>query len=153
MLLIAGCSAPAQPSGTSFDPVRFFTGESHGDATLKTPVGSSQVTVASLGRATANGGVILVQRIKEGDKPARSRRWVLRPAGPNRWTGTLTDARGPVTVVRTPGNVQIAYETPSGQSFDQSLVLLPTGKVDNLLTVHKWGIPLATLHEVITPAA
>lgn len=152
MVLVAGCSAEKQPAGASFDPIAFFTGESRGDATLRTLVGSSHVAIASQGRATPDGGVILDQRIREGDKPARNRRWVLHPAGSNRWTGTLTDAEGPVTVVRMPVQVQISYETPSGQEFEQSLVQLPDGKVDNLLTVHKWGFRLATLHEVIAKA-
>jgi hypothetical protein len=152
VLALSGCSAPTQPAGSSFDPAEFFTGESHGEATLRTLVGSSHVSVDSFGRATPGGGVILDQRIREGDKAPRNRRWVLRPAGPNRWTGTLTDAEGPVTVVRTPDKVLIDYETPSGQAFEQSLVRLPSGKVDNLLTVHKWGIRLATLHEIISKA-
>ena len=151
-MALAGCSAPAQPDGASFDPVQFFTGESHGEATLRTLVDSSHISVDSLGHATGNGGVILDQRIREGTKAPRTRRWVLRPAGENRWTGTLTDAEGPVTVVRTPERVLIDYETPSGQAFEQSLVRLPNGKVDNLLTVHKWGIRLATLHEIISKA-
>ena len=151
-LALASCSNPKQPTGTSFDPVAFFTGESHGEARLQTLVGSSHVSVDSLGRATPDGGVILDQRIREGDKPPRSRRWVLHPAGKGRWRGTLTDAKGPVTVVRTPQKLLIRYETPSGQRFEQSLVQLPNGKVDNLLTVRKWGVQLATLHETISKA-
>ena len=152
-LALASCSAPKHPAGASFDPVDFFTGKSHGEATLKTLVGSSHVSVDSLGRATRDGGVVLDQQIREGDKPPRSRRWILHAAGDNRWSGTLTDAQGPVTVVRTPQKVLIRYETPSGQRFEQSLVQLPNGKVDNLLTVRKWGVQLATLHETISKAS
>jgi hypothetical protein len=89
-LLLAGCDAnqplPADP-GANLDPVAFFAGQSHGQATLhKLFSDDVRVTVDSLGRPDGRGGLVLDQRIVEGDKPPRVRRWIIRPAGPHRST-------------------------------------------------------------------
>ncbi|MEO7865590.1 MAG: DUF3833 family protein, partial [Sphingomicrobium sp.] len=82
--------------------------------------------------------------------PPRARRWLLRAAGPNRWTGTLTDAAGPVTI-RAQGNAAtIDFTAKDGVLIHQELRLRADREtIDNRLTATKWGVHVATLDEVI----
>jgi hypothetical protein len=148
---LAGCSgSDVATTGWPFDPVQFFAGHTQGDALLRMVTGSShRVSVDSRGVPDGHGGLVLDQIIRESGKPERTRRWVLRPAGPNRWTGTLTDAAGPVAVERTPADVAIRYTMHNGDKVEQHLQLPPGGVADNHLTVSRFGIRLATLDEKI----
>ena len=150
---LAGCSGSGSDvpaTGWPFDPLQFFTGHTQGQATLHLVTGTSRrVLVDSHGTPDRHGGLVLDQVTREAGKPASSRRWVLRPAGPNRWSGTLTEASGPVSVERTPAAVVIRYTMHNGANVEQHLQMPPGGVVDNRLTVSRFGIRLATLDEKI----
>ena len=151
VLAAAACSpSPPPVTGWPFDPIRFFAGHTHGEATLHVITGASHhVSIDSRGKLAPPRGLILDQTIREQDKPARVRRWVLAPAGPNRWTGTLTDADGPVEVVRTDRDVAIRYRMHDGSKVEQHLQQPADGLVRNHLTVSKYGLRVATLDEVV----
>lgn len=153
-LLLGGCaSAPPLPAdaGASFDPILFFSGRTHGDGLLhKTIGGSSVITVESTGRIDERGTLILDQIIREADKLPRLRRWVLRRAGPNRYTGTLTDAAGPVEIAVAGPRATIGYRMKNGLGVQQRLALQPGGQtLFNRLTITRFGLRLAQLDETI----
>ena len=69
---------------------------------------------------------------------------------PIRHTGTLTDASGPVETVAIGRAIRIRYPMKGGLTVEQWLILLPGGRaIDNRMTVHKWGMRVATLRERI----
>ena len=149
---LAGChqsNQTAEPGGP-FDPVQFFTGHSEGQAKLHLVTGATrQVAVDSMGSPDGHGGVVLVQAIHEAGQAPRTRRWVLRPAGTNHWSGTLTDAKGPVDVKRTPVDVVIRYRMKSGPQVEQHLKLASAGVAENHMSVTRFGVEVATLDERI----
>ncbi len=153
-LALAGCAKesdlPADAQAV-FSPIAFFAGRSHGDASLKTILSSAvRVQVDSVGRPDGHGGLILVQTIREGAKAARQRRWTMRPISPNRFTGTLTDAVGPVEVTIAGPRANIRYRMKSGLEVEQQLALQSDGRtVLNLLIVKKFGVRVASLNETI----
>ncbi|MEO7564357.1 MAG: DUF3833 family protein [Sphingomicrobium sp.] len=153
--LLGSCNRPptvppaqAQPK---LDPASFFTGRSSGEATLDILLSKTRpVEVQSRGMRRADGALVLDQRIREGDKPPRNRRWLLRPAGPNRWIGALTDAAGPVTIRAQGNGATIDFTAKDGVQIHQDLRLRTDRKtLDNQLTATKWGVHVATLNEVI----
>ena len=150
--LLGGCAqrnADSAP-GTSFDPVEFFSGHSVGDAKLHLITGAThQVDVDSVGTPDERGGLVLDQAIREQGKAPRSRRWVLHPNGSNKWSGSLTDAKGPVEVERTPSDVVIRYRMKSGPQVKQHLKLAAEGVADNHMSVTRFGVEVATLDERI----
>ena len=157
LAFLSTACADAQPqpreSGATLDPVAFFTGTAEGEATLHVVMsGKRSVRVHSEGRSDGNGGLILVQHIREGDKPERVRTWTMQPVAPGRYTGTLTpDAIGPVSIIMNGSRADIAYRMKSGMTVAQTLLLRADGRtIDNRLRVKKWGVQVAELDEVIT---
>ncbi len=155
LLALAACTAAAPPEasqpGPAFDPVAFFTGKTHGDGKLDQVMkGTRTVTVDSIGRPEADGTLTLIQRIAMQGDPPRTRVWKLKQVAPGRFAGTLTDASGPVDTRAIGRAIRIRYPMKGGLMVEQWLVALPGGRaIDNRMTVHKWGMRVATLRERI----
>jgi hypothetical protein len=153
VLALTACGSstalPAAPAST-FDPIAFFTGRAHGEGQLDTLFASPvPIIVESSGRLQG-GTLILDQAIRQGDRPARVRRWTMRRAGPNRYDGSLTDAVGPVQVTTEGPRALIRYTMKNGFHVEQELALQRDGKtVLNRLKVRKLGIRVATVDETI----
>lgn len=153
-LVLSGCATPAAlpaDAGATFDPVQFFSGRTRGEGVLHKAIGgSSRITVESTGRVDEQGNMILDQTIGGEDKRPRLRRWVMRPAGPNRYTGTLTDAAGPVEITVAGPRATIRYQMRGGLNVEQHLALQTGGRtLLNRLTVTRFGMRLARLDETI----
>ncbi len=157
-LLIAalvGCSSavPAPAPAEPFDPLAFFTGASSGVGTLKVAL-SSPVTirVTSVGTPSGNGGIVIEQTIRQGDKPARERRWTLRPTSATTMTGTITDTPGQVRGRMVDNRLLLDYPMKGGMKAHQVLTLRPSGTVLNRMTIKRLGITVARVEETITKA-
>ncbi len=155
LLALAACTAAAPPEamqpGPAFDPVAFFTGPTHGEGKLDQVMkGVRTVTVDSVGKPEKNGTLTLTQRIAMQGDPPRTRVWKFRQIAPGRYTGSLTDASGPVETVAIGRAIRIRYPMKGGLQVEQWLIALPGGRaIDNRMTVHKWGMRVATLRERI----
>lgn len=153
MMVLAGCTEVQLPaaSTTSLDPVAFFRGTSHGDGRFHQVLSSPHgVQVASEGKPRPGGGLLLVQRISEEGKAPRTREWLIQPAGPGRYTGSLTDAVGPVELTVAGPRAEVRYTMKKGLKVTQELALQPDGRtILNHLEVHKLGMRVAWLDETI----
>ncbi len=145
-LLLAVTAAP------SFEPLRFFAGRTAGNGQLKVIFRRRvPVSVVGSGKIEADGSLTLDQVIAEGAKPPRVRRWRLRQIGPHRYTGSLTDAGGPVVAIADGRRLHIRFSTPSNFNVEQWLTLAPDGRsADNLLVARRFGVPVARLRERIS---
>ena len=144
-LLLLAQAPPAAPS-----PEQFFTGRTEGAGTVNVILsGRHSVRVRSVGRME-RGALLLDQVVQEEGKPARNRSWRLVRSGPNRFTGTLSDARGPVTG-EVAGNVlRLRYRTAEGPSVEQRITLQPGGRTaHNRMTFRRFGLTVATVEETI----
>ena len=154
-LALAACGATAPPEATeqgeAFDPVAFFTGRSHGDGLLDQVMkGRRRVTVDSVGKLEANGVLTLTQRIAMAGDAPRTRVWKFKQVAPGRYGGSLSDASGPVETLAVGRAIRIRYPMKGGLKVEQWLIALPGGRaLDNRLTVTKWGMRVASLHERI----
>jgi len=149
---LAGCSVAAPAAPPTFDPLAFFTGESRGEGTLKILAKPRvPIRVESHGRSDGNGGLILDQTIHQGDKPARQRRWVLRPTSPTSMSGTISGNPGPVNGRMDGNRLLLNYAMKGGLKVQQVLTMQPGGRsLLNRMTVRKFGLPVARVDEVIT---
>ncbi len=148
---IAATTASATEAAEPFDPVVFFTGASHAEGRLKEALKhEKRVVTDSVGHAEKDGLLVLDQKMQIEGEPLRIRRWRLRQVGANRYTGTLTDATGPVEAQVIGRSIRIRYPMKGGLKVDSRLVPLPGGKAfENKTLVTKWGIKVATMTERI----
>ena len=139
-------------SAAAFDPLGFFTGSTRGEGKLKVAMRASvPVHVESHGRPDGRGGITLDQTIREGSKPPRQRRWVLRQTSPTTLAGTITDTPGPISGWMKNGRLHLSYTMKGGMKAEQVLTLQPGGRsVINRMTVRKFGLAVAHVEEVIT---
>ena len=159
-LALCGClpavELPQAQAEPRLDPIAFFTGLSEGRGTLSTLTGGKQALhVVSIGRPAADGSLVLDQRIVLSGEPVRDRRWTIRPAGPGRYTGTLTEATGAVEATVSGNRMTIRYETKDYAVW-QALALGGDGQIRNRLDIVIWGLNVARLEERIvrkTPSA
>ncbi|RZM32067.1 MAG: DUF3833 family protein [Sphingomonas sp.] len=154
-LLVGACAGapPVARTGTTpqFVAERFFAGRLDGLGTLKIVLHAPTTThVSSVGHVVADGTLVLDQHIEQQGKPARDRQWRIRPLGNGRYTGTLTDASGPVTGEVEGNRLHLDFPMKGGVRVDQWLTLSSDAQVaQNHLIVRKLGVTVATLDETI----
>ena len=145
-------AAPASAEAP-FEPVQFFIGKTHGDGTLRELLKAPKtVSVDSVGSVAADGTLVLRQRVLVQGDPPRDRVWRLKKIGANGYSGTLNDARGPVTATAQGNSVHIRYRTTDGLSVQQWLtpIAASEGKaIANRMTFSKLGFVVARLTERI----
>lgn len=131
--------------------MRFFSGPTRGEGQLKVLL-RAHVPVAVRGSGRMEGDtLVLDQSVTEGAKPPRTRQWRLRRIATDRYEGTLTDARGPVTGEVNGNRLHLSFTTDKGIKVQQWLTLAADGRsADNRLEARKFGLKVATLVERIT---
>lgn len=150
---LSGClptiDLPPVAAAPAFDPIAYFAGPTRGSGTLTTLSGvRKKVTVTSLGTPGADGSLVLEQNIATEGDGTRRRTWTIKRLGGGRYTGTLTEAVGPVTAEVSGNWMMIRYAT-NDYRVRQTLVLGADGQVANRLDVIKWGLNVARLGETI----
>jgi hypothetical protein len=155
-LLLAAAPAPLAAQAMEappprFDPLRFFTGATEGRGTLRIVLHHARdVRVHGTGHRDPDGTLVLDQQVVQHGRPATHRRWRLREAAPGRYTGTLTDAAGPVTGEVAGRRLHLSYRAKGGVRIDQWLDASPDGQVaHNWLRARKLGVVVAHLDETI----
>jgi hypothetical protein len=156
LAIAVGCATSATSAlwqgrgDAALDPLAFFTGRTQGagelDKMFSRPV---QISVDSVG-VRQGDTLTLDQTIREGEKPPRVRRWVMKRIGADRYTGTLTDATRGVDVTVTGLSTSISYTMKGGFDVDQQLTLQGDRRtLLNRMQVKKFGVRVATLRETI----
>lgn len=159
-LMVAACVpsgrlAREQAAYPVFDPAVFFAGRTEGRGDLRIVAHRHRPTlVEGTGAAEPDGGIVLDQEVRRGDAAPTRREWRLRRIGRGQYAGTLTGATGPVTGEVVGNRLTLAFAMKGGLSVRQWLYLQPGGRVAyNRLVVTKFGVPVASLDEVITHIA
>jgi hypothetical protein len=150
IVLVAG-SASAGPEAPPLDLTAFFNGRSHAENVLKIVFhGPTKLIVDSVGGKGDRGDFVLIDTVHEGDKPVRTRKWVMRPAGPNHFTGTLTDATGPVDIIVNGETATVRYTMTGGLNVVQQMRLQPDGRsLSNQVDARKFGLKFARVDGTI----
>ena len=149
IVLLAG-AASAAPQTPKLDLTQFFSGRSHADNVLKIAFHDpAKLIVDSVGGKGDRGDFVLVDTVHEGDKPVRTRKWVMQPAGPNHFTGSLTDAVGPVDIVVNGDAATIRYTMKNRMTVEQWLSPAGEKTVRNRMKVRRLGLVVAHFDETI----
>lgn len=149
-LALAAASPAAASDAGKLDLIGFFTGRTHAESEIKVafrkPVRHVTDTV---GKKGANGDLVLVDTIREEGKPMKTRRWTMRPAGPDRFTGSMSEATGPVQVSVEGDKAVIRYKMKGGISVEQHLELKDGKTLSNYVSAKKLGVRLGRLEGTI----
>lgn len=127
------------------NPMRFFEGRTISLSTMKI-VMKKPIRIRSVGRGVIepDGSLNLVQRVEEDGRPAHDRRWRIRRIAPGRFVGTMTEAKGPVTIDEVNGRYRFRFKLAGSLAVEQWVTPLPGGaSALNRLTIKKLGITVA----------
>jgi hypothetical protein len=149
-LLLLGATAATDPA-PKLDMTGFFTGKTHADNIIRIALhGPHKLIVDSIGGRNKEGEFILIDTVQEEGKPTRKRVWAMHPAGPDHFTGTLSDAVGPVDVAVSGNSATISYVMKDGHlKITQQLQLQPNGTLANHVMAKKFGLKFAEVDGTI----
>lgn len=150
---VVSVSSQAKEGSLEFTPHNGFSGHSEGNGKLSLFFGKRRLFhVESHGYdQTADGTFRLDQTVTFEGQPSQERTWILKTIGQNHFTGTLSDAAGPVTGLTNGSRLQLKYRVKGPLIMHQTLKLMPDGKtIDNVGRITLLGITVGHLHETIT---
>ena len=151
--LAIGVPASADP-GPKLDMIEFFTGKTHGENVIKIAMQHPhKLIVDSIGGRNKEGEFVLIDNVQEERKAPRKRTWVMRPSGPNRFTGSLSDAQGPVDIVVSGDTATVRYTMKEGGlKIVQQLKMQPNGTLTNHTIAKKFGMKFGQVDGTIRKA-
>jgi hypothetical protein len=138
--LALALAAPAE-AAPKLDMVAFFSGRTEADNILRVVFkAATSLNVECVGRVEGKQ-FVMIETVHEGTKPARQRKWVLQAVGPGHYSGSMTEAVGPVDVTVSGDTAQVKYVMKGGLNVAQTLVLQADGRtLLNHIAVHKFGM-------------
>jgi hypothetical protein len=151
--LLAAPPAAADPP--KLDMTAFFTGRTHAENIIKEVLHSPhKLIVDSIGGRNKEGEFVLIDTVREEDKPVRTRTWVMHPVGPDHFSGVLSDAVGPVEVAVRGDSALISYVMKDGHlKVTQQLQLERDGRsLANHVVAKKLGLTVAHVDGTIRKA-
>lgn len=150
-LVLPAATALAAPEKPKLDMLAFFTGKTHSESVLKVVLKKPvPLIVDSIGGKGDRGDFVMIDTVHEGDKPVRQRKWIMKQAAPNHFTGSLTDATGPVDILVDGSTATISYMMKGGLKVEQQLQLQPGGKtLSSNVTAKKLGMKFARVEGTV----
>ena len=133
------------------DPLKFFEGRTESISTVKV-IAKKPYRSRSLGRGQIrpDGTLYLVQRVEEGGRSPFDRRWRIRQIGPGKFSGTMSEATGPVTISEIKGGFRFRFKMKGNLSVEQWLTPLPDGKsARTKVTIRKLGLTVGSSNGMI----
>ena len=139
--------APAAAPGLE----HFFVGHTESTGSVSIVMsGRHAVRDHSRGRIERGNILVLDQNVEEQGKPARNRTWRLMRTADNRISGTISDARGPVTGDVRGNVIHLSYQSAEGPGVEQWIALAPGGQLaQNRMVFRRFGVTVATVVSVI----
>ena len=140
--LLAGPAVSASGSAAELpDPLRFFEGRTEMLSTVKL-ITKKPYRSRTVGRGSIqdDGTLHLVQRVHDEGRPAYDRRWHIRELSPGRFTGTMSEAKGPIAVEQISGRYRFRFKMKGGVSVEQWLTPLGSTAAASKATIRKLGI-------------
>jgi hypothetical protein len=146
---------PAPAAAENPHPLRFFEGRTEGLGTirlmLKKPFRTRSV---GKGRFERDGSLLLVQRVEDEGRPPHERRWKIRQVGPSRFTGTMSEATGPVIIDEIGGRYRFRFKMKGNLTVEQWLAPIAGGlSVRNRITIRKFGMTVGSGEGIIRKVA
>ncbi len=158
MIAAVAALASAAPTASAVrlsDPLRFFVGTTETLTTVKVIMKKSyRARTLGQGRIGSDGALTLIQRVEDEGRAPFERRWHIRRLGPGRFAGSMTEAKGPVTVSEIKGRYRFRFKMKGSLSVEQWVTPLAGGtSARTESTVRKLGMKVATSRGLIRKIA
>jgi hypothetical protein len=142
---------PARSQPLLFTPERGFAGTSEGEGAVTLFLGRPRpFHVRSVGQSEEDGSFTLHQIVAFDGQDPTTRTWSIRPLAPLRYTGTLSDAAGPVSGHTSGNTLVLKYRVKGPVTMHQTLHLMRDGRtIENRGRITLLGIPVGSLREII----
>ena len=144
-------TTPCHAASDEQDPLRFFEGRTESVGTVKIAMRKPYHSRAiGKGEILPDGTLILVQRVEDQGQLAKERRWKMRKVAPGRYTGTMSEAKGPVSVDEVDGRYRFRFRMDGNIAIEQWLIPASDGKsAASKLTIRKYGVLVGRSDSVI----
>ena len=144
--LLPTAASAATSAAEAGHPLQFFEGRTEGTGTVKILMKKPYRTGSvGHGRIGPDGALSLVQRVAEDGKPPRERRWHIRKIAEGRFSGTMSEASGPITIDAIGGRYRFRFRMKGNLSVEQWLTPLAGGMAArNSMTIRKFGMTVGT---------
>lgn len=140
-LLVGPAVSASGSAAETHDPLRFFEGRTEMISTVKLITKRSyRSRTVGRGSIQADGSLHLVQRVHDDGRPAYDRRWRIREVSPGRFTGTMSEAKGPIAVEEVRGRYRFRFKMKGGVSIEQWLTPMGSTAAASKVTIRKLGI-------------
>jgi hypothetical protein len=128
------------------EPLRFFEGRTEMvsvvKVVMKKPYSSRTV---GRGQIMPDGSLLLVQQVHDAGQPPHQRQWKIRQVAPGRYSGTMSEAIGPVQVQELGGKFRFKFKMKGNLAIEQWVTPLPGGRsAQSKITVKKFGMRVAS---------
>jgi hypothetical protein len=139
-------AAPASAAGPAGSPMKFFEGRTEGTGTIRLVLGKAYRTRSiGHGHFEPDGTMVFVQRVVDEGKPPHERRWKIRQTGLRQFSGTMSEAIGPVKIDEIAGRFRFRFRMKGNLSIEQWLIPLAGGTTArNTATIRKFGVKVGT---------
>ena len=132
-------------------PLQFFAGRTEIVSLVKV-LTKKPYRSRTLGQGSIapDGTLSLLQQVKDDGKPPHQRQWRIRQVGPGSFSGTMSEAVGPVEVKQLGGQFRFKFRMNGNLAVEQWVTPLPGGKsAQSKITVRKFGMRVASSEGII----
>jgi hypothetical protein len=145
-LFVAAAPVAALTIDDSGQPLRFFEGRTEMTSVVKVIMRKPYRShTFGRGEIRSDGSLVLVQLVEEEGKPARQRYWTIRRVDADRFTGTMSDAVGPVLIQRIGKEYRFNFKMKGNLAVEQWLTPAPGARsARSRMTARKFGMRVAS---------
>ena len=127
-------------------PLQFFTGKTEMTSTVKVIMKKSfKSRAVGHGRILGDGTLALAQQVYDEGEATKQRNWKIKQVASRQYSGTMTEAVGPVLVEEVGGRFRFKFKMKGNLTVEQWMDPLPGGNAaKSTTTVKKFGVKVAT---------
>lgn len=133
------------------DPMHFFEGRTESIGTVKLAMQKPfRSRAVGTGKILPDGSLQLVQRIEDQGQLPKERRWRMRKVGDGRYSGTMSEAKGPVSAEEIGGRYRFRFRMEGNVAIEQWLMPAPNFRsAESKVVIRKYGVLVGRSDAVI----
>ena len=150
-LLAVALSLATRAPAESPDPMSFFEGRTESIGMVKIATKKMfRSRAIGKGEIMPDGSLKLIQRVEDEGELPRDRRWHVRKVAPGRYSGRMSEARGPVTVEEIDGKFRFRFRMDGNVLVEQWLTPAADGRsAKSKVIIRKFGIRVGGSNGII----